>query len=661
MSALHGLARAAGIEIDWRDVYGHDHIVSDDSLRAVLAALGFPAGSEPEIAESLRTLRMETEQNTLPLVTATCGERIALSGPPGPFRVTLESGAVVEGIAREDEGKLVIPAIDEPGYHRLELGGRSTTIAIAPRRALTIEDIAGGEKLWGLTVQLYALRRAHDGGIGDFTALADFARYAAQAGAAAIAISPVHALFSASPTHFSPYAPSNRAALNVLHIAQDGEVTDETDEDGNRLINWPRAARAKLLALRDAFNAADDDAALAAFRAHAGIGLERHAIFEALAASFTTDDHPGSDWRNWPPEYQDPQNPAVQLFCAANPREIAFHAWLQLRATAGLKAAQEAARDSGARIGLIADLAVGTDPAGSHSWSRQEEVLSGLEIGCPPDLINRAGQSWGITAFSPRGLRNSGFAAFIDMLRHAMENAGGVRIDHVMGLARLWVIPHGLPSAQGAYLSMPVDDLMRLVTLESHRHRAIILGEDLGTLPHGFGARLDAAGIAGLRVLWFERDGLNFSSPRNWTETAIAMTTTHDLPTIAGWWQGRDIAWRDRLGLTSGYDAQAERAGERAALWHAFTASGATHHPQPDPANSGEAADAACGHIGRAACRLALLPIEDALALPEQPNLPGTISEHPNWRRRLAQDSETLFARADMQRRLAILAAGRHS
>lgn len=661
MSALHGLARAAGIEIDWRDVYGHDHIVADDSLRAVLAALGFAAGSEVQIAESLRTLREETEQNTLPLVTATSGERIALSGPPGPFRITLESGAVVEGIAREDEGMLVIPALDEPGYHRLELGGRMTTIAIAPRRALTIEDIAGGEKLWGLTVQLYALRRAHDGGIGDFAALADFARHAAGAGAAAIAISPVHALFSASPTHYSPYAPSNRAALNILHITQDGVVTDESDGDDHRLINWPRAARAKLSALRAAFNAADDDAALAAFRAHAGIDLERHAIFEALAASFTTDEQPGSDWRTWPPEYQNPKTQAVQEFCAANPREIMFHAWLQFRAAAGLYAAQAAARNAGAQIGLIADLAVGTDPAGSHSWSRQDEILSGLEIGCPPDLINRAGQSWGITAFSPRGLRNSGFAAFIDMLRHAMKNAGGVRIDHVMGLARLWVIPHGVPSALGAYLSMPVDDLMRLVTLESHRHRAIILGEDLGTLPHGFGARLDAAGIAGLRVLWFERDGQNFSSPRNWTETAIAMTTTHDLPTIAGWWQGHDLAWRDKLGLASGYDSQAERDSERAALWQAFTASGATHDPQPDPASSSDAADAACAHIGRAACRLALLPIEDALALSEQPNLPGTTNEHPNWRRRLPADSETLFARPDLKRRLAILKAARQS
>ncbi len=223
------------------------------------------------------------------------------------------------------------------------------------------------------------------------------------------------------------------------------------------------------------------------------------------------------DWRNWPASYQRPDHPAVARFAQEQATEIAFHAWLQWRADRELAAAQAAARAAGARIGLIADLAVGTDPSGSHSWSRQDEVLKGLEIGAPPDLVNREGQSWGITAFSPRGLRRSGFSAFIDMLRHALRHAGGVRIDHVMGLTRLWVVPQGLPSAQGAYLAMPADDLMRLVALESHRHKAVILGEDLGTLPPGFGAKLHRAGISGLRVMWFERDGANFTPPQSWT------------------------------------------------------------------------------------------------------------------------------------------------
>ncbi len=528
----------------------------------------------------------------------------------------------------------------------------TTTIAAAPDRAYTLEDAAGGRKLWGLTLQLYALRRKHDGGIGDFAALEDFARRAARAGADAIGISPVHAQFSANIARHSPYAPSNRAALNVLHIAQDTQAPDE-----EALIDWPLAAAAKLKSLRETFDNSHDHEALAKFRAGSGAGLERHAIFEALAATLTQGNPAAHDWRNWPAAYQHPDNPAIARFVEDDAHEIAFHAWLQYRADQGLAAAQQAARRAGAKIGLIADLAVGADRAGSHSWSRQDEVLKGLEIGAPPDFINREGQSWGITAFSPRGLRNSGFTAFIEMLRHSLAHAGGVRIDHVMGLARLWVIPTGFASAQGAYLAMPAQDLMRLIILESQRHKAVILGEDLGTLPLGFGPRLNKAGIAGLRVMWFEREGQKFIPPKSWTPTAVAMTTTHDLPTVAGWWEGRDIAWRQQLHMAG--DSQAERAADRTALWAAFQASGATAAPEPEPADGDSVTYVAASHLGRAACTLALLPVEDALSLPEQPNLPGTIDEHPNWRRRLPGDAEALFSREDFQARLAALAAAR--
>jgi 4-alpha-glucanotransferase len=654
MTPLDTLARAAGIEIEWRDVNGEDHIVSDESLRAVLAAIGFPAASDAQIHESLAILRAETREKPLPLVTASVNKRIELSGAPGPYCITLESGRVLEGTAQSEAGGITLPPIDEPGYHQLELGDTITTLAVAPLRAYTLADAAEGEKLWGLAVQLYSLRRHHDGGVGDFAALEEFARHAAHAGAAAIAISPVHALFSSDINRYGPYAPSNRAALNVLHIPEDGPSSAHES-----LVDWPAAAARKLQALRQKFNAHYDHAALQNFRATAGIGLERHAIFEAIAATLSPGNPSALDWRNWPAALQDPTNPAVARFVDDNPHEIAFHAWLQYRAEQGLAAAHAAAREAGARIGLIADLAVGTDHAGSASWSRQDEVLKGLEIGAPPDLINREGQSWGITAFSPRGLRQHGFSAFIEMLRHALRHAGGVRIDHVMGLARLWVIPQGFPSAAGAYLAMPADDLMRLVRLESQRHRAVILGEDLGTLPLGFGAKLDAAGIAGLRVLWFEHDGAAFKPPESWTPTAVAMTTTHDLPTIAGWWQGHDIALRAELNMAG--ESPTERQASRAALWSAFQQSGATAAPQPPPSDGAAVTYVAAAHLGRAACTLALLPVEDALSLIEQPNLPGTQTEHPNWRRRLPGTAGELFAREDFEARLAALAAARRA
>jgi 4-alpha-glucanotransferase len=228
-----------------------------------------------------------------------------------------------------------------------------------------------------------------------------------------------------------------------------------------------------------------------------------------------------------------------------------------------------------------------------------------------------------------------------------------------MGLARLWVIPQGFSAKQGVFLRMPMEDLMRLVALESQRHRAVILGEDLGTLPFGFQDRLDQAGISGLRVMWFERRGSDFIPPEHWTPSAVAMTTTHDLPTVTGWWQGSDITWREKLHMAG--DDEATRAADRAALWHAFRTSGATQAELP-PAHDGEAvSNAAIAHLGRAASTLALLPIEDAIAVPDQPNLPGTIDEHPNWRRRLPYDAATLFARPDVAARLAILDTARKS
>jgi 4-alpha-glucanotransferase len=333
--------------------------------------------------------------------------------------------------------------------------------------------------------------------------------------------------------------------------------------------------------------------------------------------------------------------------------EVKFHAWLQFRADRELRAAHQAARESGMRIGLIADLAVGADHAGSQSWSYRNEVLRGVEIGAPPDAINREGQSWGITALSPYGLRRSGYAAFIEMLRHALRHAGGVRIDHIMGLTRLWVIPLGAPSKDGAYLKLPATDLLRLVALESHRHRAVIIGEDLGTLPEGFQDLLNHVGIGGLRVMWFERTGSHFNPPSTWTPTAVAMTTTHDLPTVAGWWLGRDIEWRERLHMAG--DSAEQREADRAELWTAFRASGATQAPIPPPEAAAQAVDAACAHIGLAACALTLVPIEDALALPEQPNLPGTHDEHPNWRRRLPASVDALMNQPDVTARLAAL------
>jgi 4-alpha-glucanotransferase len=291
-------------------------------------------------------------------------------------------------------------------------------------------------------------------------------------------------------------------------------------------------------------------------------------------------------------------------------------------------------------IGLIADIAVGIDRTGSQAWSTPHELLGNLSVGAPPDTFNSAGQNWGLTTFSPTALRATGYDGFIATLRAGMQHAGGIRIDHAMGLRRLWVLPEGAPPQDGVYLSYPFNDLVRLIALESALHQCIVIGEDLGTVPEGFRSQISAAGILGMRVLWFERDrDGRFVSPENWDVQAAALTTTHDLPTIAGWWRERDIDWavklRRKMRLGNARSERRDRKRDRGLLWHACVQAGSARGPEPPPNQPDAAVEAAVSYVSKTPCLMAMAAAEDIVAEVEQPNFPGTISQHPNWRRRL--------------------------
>lgn len=645
--SLIELAKAAGVAPDWKDVHGRVHAVGVETLRAVLRALELPCDTAGELAES-RMKAMQT-QTASPLTTAAAGEPITYA-VSGRFKLRLENGEVLEGSDR-------LPAITQVGYHVLETSDRQHCIAVAPKAGWGLPR----ERCWGLAVQLYSLRREGDAGIGDFAALGSFVRSAGARGADAVAISPVHAQFSADPDRFSPYAPSSRIMLNVLHA---NAPRGNADLEQANLVDWPAAARVRLGQFRHDYEQRKGSAELDAFRRSMGEPLEAHARFETLHAHFFGHDETLWNWRRWPEEYRDPGSAAVQAFAEEHAHEVGFHAYLQYVADRDMAAAQRVAKESGMGIGLVSDLAVGTDGGGSHCWSRQSETLIGLSVGAPPDLLNTRGQNWGITAFSPRGLELHGFQAFIEMLRASLRHAGGVRIDHVMGLQRLWVVPDGAGASDGAYLSFPVRDLLRLSSLESYRHKAVVLGEDLGTVPDGFHERLTDAGVLGMRVLWFEENAdKTFKSPRAWTRNAIAMTTTHDLPTVAGWWKGTDIGWRRHIGMlpddTAIWFEKENRARARRSLWDAFRESGATIEEMPPNEHTHEVVDAAVAHVAKAACRLLLLPIEDALGREEQPNLPGTIDEHPNWRRRMPGPAADLLDHPKVAARIETMARER--
>jgi 4-alpha-glucanotransferase len=677
------LASRAGIAIEWRDHAERPHRVSPETVRHILSALGLPCATAGDLAQSRQQLETASPP---PLITATVHQPIALSyaGPaPANMRITYEDGAVAEIAPRLTALGCILPAIARPGYHRIEFpAGDVLTLAVAPVRCVTMTDLTGEERAWGLAVQTYGLRSPSDCGIGDMSGVVAVARAAAALRADALALSPTHALLSADPGHFSPYSPSNKMFYNPLYADASAVFGDErvasarneaavresgTDED-THLIDWPRASRFKTTMFRALFErflsaelSGHQSGALAGdfhqFRAKGGARLASHALFEALHAARLRADTRAWNWQDWSPEWRTPSSRAVQDFTAAHERELLFHIFLQWVADRSFADAQKKTLDVGMRVGLIADLAVGMHMSGSATWSEQGGVLTGLQIGAPPDLFNPAGQNWGLTTFSPRALMTSGYASFIATLRAAMRHAGGVRIDHAMGLMRLWVTPVGATASEGAYLAYPLKDLLRLTALESLRHRAVVIGEDLGTVPRGFREQLSAAGIYGMNVLWFEREGRGFRRPRLWPTNVVAMSSTHDLPTVAGWWRGRDIDVRAQCGLVSDPEREhAARDQDRRALWRAFRSAKLVNGEPPSPEHPKQAADATIKFVAATPSHLTLMPLEDTLALEEQPNLPGTIDQHPNWRRRYDGAAENLLDRPEVRERLKPLA-----
>ncbi|MEA3102872.1 4-alpha-glucanotransferase [Caballeronia mineralivorans] len=689
-SAIEALATKAGFEVEWQDAHKQIQRVPENTLKVLLERLGLPCGNATQLKQSTATLDAELSGRKLPpLMTAEIDRGISLPMAAvktgARYRIELESGAVIDGRFTSPKGETaLLSPISEPGYHTLVINEQRTTLAVAPARCYTIDDAWRAldpatettPPMWGVAAQVYGLRRMGDGGVGDFSALATLAAESAQRGGHAIAISPMHAMFSAEPHKFSPYSPSSRLFLNIAHIDPAAVMGPEAAQAANetagvadefakletlQLIDWPRVVTAKLAVLRALFaqfNAQDNDMLhrdFARFVKRGGRALEDHARFEALQAAQLKEANEGY-WRNWADELRDPRSTAVAEFAAAHKHEVDFFLFAQWLAAKGLSHAQHVARDSGMAIGLIADLAVGCDSAGSHAWSYRDEMLQGVSVGAPPDLFNQAGQSWGLTTFSPRAMRTQGFSAFIDMLRAAFSLAGGIRIDHILGLRRLWLVPDGESAKNGAYLRYPLDDLLRLIALESWRHKAIVIGEDLGTVPPGFRERLQEHGLLGIRVLWFERaeKGPGFKAPADWDHDVAATTTTHDLPTVTGWWIGEDIVWRSKIGQTAaradGQDpvelAQVERGEDRKLLWSAFQEAGVAAPDVSVPADiSPQTApvDEALAFVASTPAPLAIYPLEDLLALAEMPNLPGSIDEHPNWRRRLAAPVSELF------------------
>lgn len=690
---LARLAERAGIEPGYWDIAGHYHETTPETARALLAALGIAAEGPAAVRASLATIESAHWRRVLPPVTvAQAGTAMAVEvvtvdeAAPVPWRVVREDGgeaaagmlAAAPVVARTfldgralAARRVALPADLPPGYHRLHLEGEAPAtmaLIVAPARCFLPRALADGGRLWGVAAQVYALREDRDWGMGDLGALAHLGDLARAWGAATVGINPLHALFAGAPERASPYAPSSRLFLDPLYLdlsaipdlalCQEVRARLASAAFARRLaaarardlVAYAEVAALKrplLEALYRAFaGRPDGDPEVAAFRrfvADGGERLRRFALFEALAEHFGT---PAAG--AWPAVYRDPAAPAVADFAAVHERRIAFFQYLQWRTDQQLA---NAAR--GPAFGLYRDLALGSDPDGAEIWAEPAAFAPGARIGAPPDPFNALGQEWGLPPFHPTRLREAAYAPFIALLRANMRYAGALRLDHAMGLRRLYWVPAGAPPAAGAYVRYPFEDLLAILALESRRQRCAVIGEDLGTVPEGFRPRMKAANVLSYRVLYFERAGERFKPPQAWPRLAAACVATHDLPTLTGFWSGRAVAERARLGLHPSTAARradfAHWRRDRRLLLQALADEGLLP-AAIDPAHPARVAmtpalmAAIHAYLARTPCCLLMVQIDDLAGEAVAVNLPGTVDQRPNWRRRLAASLDTLAA-----------------
>jgi 4-alpha-glucanotransferase len=696
---LGRLAAQYGIEPGFRDARGQHIVTSQDTQAGLLRSMGVDASSKKEVTSALAAAKEAKDGSILPPVVVardpSCLFNVRLRADVGDlaWRIRLEDGSERHGRLRIPgapstppksltQGRLQERRISLPdlplGYHRLELPDFSaaTTLIVAPEKCWLPDGIDAGRRLWGIAVQLYLVQSDANWGIGDFGDLGELVRVLAARHCDVIGLNPLHQMFLDAPEHASPYSPATRLYLNALYIdisnipelprcrdAQQLVASSAFQASlqscrGTALVDYTAVAKLKSEVLRLLFRSFSQDpvaertSAFARFRAERGARLERSSLFQALRQYFSGAGADQADWHRWPQDFQNSSSQAVTNFAQENSEEIAFISWLQFVADEQLGAAARGASEAGMAIGLYRDLAVGCDRSGAETWANPRAFLDQVQVGAPPDIFNPAGQNWGLPPFDPNGLRREAYRSFIELVRANMRHAGGLRIDHVMGLQHLYCIPEG--HREGAYVSYPIDDLLGILALESHRHRCMVVGEDLGTVPEGFREKMAATNIFSYRVLFFEQAPSSgaYLSPEEYPRLSVAVAGSHDLPTLKSWWAASDIDLKARLGLypsNDELDAQrARRAEDRHALVKAMKEHGVLQSHRVLPAE--EFVVAAHEYLARTSSALVIAQLDDMTGEAEPVNVPATSTEHPNWRRKYSKGLSEIASEPELWR-----------
>jgi 4-alpha-glucanotransferase len=704
---IAALGRLMGITPGFRDNQGRRHRTCVATYQALLTAMGVPWEDEETRRQELeRRLRAQTDR-LLPPVTglffpdsvtvmvktqhpslpSTPWARVELTSEEGqrhswerPLKLPVRVRFLPVAGGFRVPAALPLPQDLKAGYYDLKLlvdcgserENAGSLLIVAPKTTFQPPCLAGGRRLWGLNLPLYAITSKSNWGMGDFTDLAELIRWAGDLGADFVGVNPLHAPPPLVHTDISPYFPSSRQFLNFLYLdlekvpefqdspeaqalmAHPAFQADREQARASPLVTYELVFRLKRELLGLLFETFSRKHGLTPplsprgqefwrFVEEAGEGLQKFARFSALAEYFRE-----ADWRCWPAAFQQPEAPAVAAFAREHPREILFHQYLQWLTETQLRQAQQQAYASGLFFTLYQDLALGANPGGYETWAYPGLFARGAALGAPPDAFNPKGQNWGLPPMIPERLKELRFQPFIDILKANLPVDGMLRLDHVMGLFRQFWLPYPGEKASGAYVRYPDRELLAILALESWRRRTLIIGEDLGTVAPYIRRELKRKGIFSYRVFYFERRNHDFLEPQEYPREALAAVSTHDLPTLAGYWEGRDIQLKKSLDLYPlqgmAQEDEARRAGERRLMVAALIRQGLLpegYSPPPAPCPAA-VRRGVLAFLARSRAALFEVRLEDLLGLTAQQNLPGTTSQHPNWRQKIFPAREDL-------------------
>ncbi|MGY3572232.1 4-alpha-glucanotransferase [Vibrio paucivorans] len=708
-NALKQVAEMAKLADSYVSAWGDEAKVSDETLLRLLASLGYDTSNDQAL---LKSAEKKHKKDVLdPVLVLREGEpaevalNLGVSARESEFswRLETEQGEVLEGylqsqIVRDERaegGPLVFTLPNDLawGYHKLIISRKrrkapyEMTLIVTPKACFKQSAMEQGKKMWGPSVQLYTLRTQHNWGIGDFGDLKQLVADVASRGGDFVGLNPIHSLFPANPEGASPYSPSSRRWLNILYIdvssvpefALSAEAQQKVGsaEFQQRLqkardshwVNYSEVAELKNSVLPMLFTEfkkrhldknTDRAQAFLNFVEQGGDSLVHQAAFDALHIELHSQDSNVWGWPVFPEKYRRFDNTAVQKYIEEHQDQVHLYMYLQWVADTQINEAQELAEEKGMSVGLYRDLAVGVADSGAETWADDGSLVLDASIGAPPDILGPLGQNWGLPPLNPQVLQATGYDAYIKLLRANMKHCGSLRIDHVLGLLRLWWIPKGEDATQGAYIYYPVEDMLAILALESHRHQCSVIGEDLGTVPDEIVDILRDAGVHSYKVFFFEtsEDDGGYISPAHYAEQSMSALCTHDMPTLRGFWHcddlkmGREIGlYPDEKQLEALFDdrLKSKQGILDSVAWHGYLPEGVGRDASKVPMDS-YLSEALQLHVAAGSSTLLSVQLEDWLEMDKPVNIPGTVNEYPNWRRKLSMNLDEIFAQEYVNR-----------